>query len=408
MKDEGSFCKVYYEQSSLWGKPPNPYQIRVRADVLNLLPQDVESILDVGCGDGFITNALPDNLRVIGLDISMEALRHVQRHHVAGSGSHLPFSMGSFDLVMANDVIEHIPEDSYLLVLDEIARVAKKYILVTVPFMENLTGFLTKCDACGEIYHINHHHRAFGVVELVKLFERWNPAIFAFSGVDLDPVEVFDKSLRGFLGLMTYWEGAVCPQCGAMASTEVDQKTKSLVQILAQHLPPDRATSHPNRSECAVLFERGSGSFDHKIGEARKILQLVIKKNGTVSAFPADIASSAGKCIAEISDPIDQASLDALWLEWKLPERAYRYPNPTPFAPDRFILPAWFSPDSLEGLSPSRAMWSGNKGAELLLKAMGSLFEDVPRMQAEIEFRKGFRGAWRSMLERLGIARIGP
>jgi len=49
--------RPYYEQPDLWNSPPQPFQQKVRADILRLIPKDVRSLLDVGCGNGFITNA---------------------------------------------------------------------------------------------------------------------------------------------------------------------------------------------------------------------------------------------------------------------------------------------------------------------------------------------------------------
>ena len=50
--------KSYYDQPDLWGKPPLLYEIRLRADIQALWPDDIGSIVDVGCGGGYITNAL--------------------------------------------------------------------------------------------------------------------------------------------------------------------------------------------------------------------------------------------------------------------------------------------------------------------------------------------------------------
>jgi len=56
---------TYFEQTALWGKPPQFYQVQVLADILEILPPDVQSVLDVGCGDGYITNSLLDHLKVM-------------------------------------------------------------------------------------------------------------------------------------------------------------------------------------------------------------------------------------------------------------------------------------------------------------------------------------------------------
>src|SRR5438309_6000888 len=94
----------FYERPELWGRTPEPYQVPARADLLDLVPPYVSSVLDVGCGDGFITNALPEHLDVIGVDTSHEALRHVTRPTQVASAAELPFADESFDVVLASDV----------------------------------------------------------------------------------------------------------------------------------------------------------------------------------------------------------------------------------------------------------------------------------------------------------------
>lgn len=89
------------------------------------------TILDVGCGGGFLSNRLAlQGHRVTGLDMSPESLRVAQRHdmtsnvkYVEGDAYQLPFADASFDAVTAMDFLEHVerPAD----VVRECARVLK-------------------------------------------------------------------------------------------------------------------------------------------------------------------------------------------------------------------------------------------------------------------------------------------
>lgn len=89
------------------------------------------SILDVGCGGGFLTNRLAQQgHRMTGLDMSPESLRVAQKHdltsnvkYIEGDAYKLPFADGSFDAVTAMDFLEHVdrPEE----VVRECARVLK-------------------------------------------------------------------------------------------------------------------------------------------------------------------------------------------------------------------------------------------------------------------------------------------
>ena len=74
--------------------------------------EDLNSIIDIGCGEGFIINCLnrPD---ITGVDISKNALNIAKRKNpecnfCTGSVYDLSFKKNSFDLVLATEVLEHL------------------------------------------------------------------------------------------------------------------------------------------------------------------------------------------------------------------------------------------------------------------------------------------------------------
>ncbi len=388
--------KAYYEQTELWNKPPLPYQSSVWRDILLLIPEDVKSILDVGCGNGCITNALPRNIFVVGADISSEALRYVERPRIINSIAHLPFSDESFDLVQAIDVIEHIADESYLQVLKELERVAKKYLLIGVPFMENLKAGFTRCSACGLVYHINHHCRSFGIIELIDLFENhWSPTVFVFSGGDVSLNEIYFRMVGSFLGKFAHWSLAICPRCSHKDSAkEIDNEDEQAIASLAEHIPRTYGKLHPDRSECLVLYEkRQSQSLT---SDSKEILQLT--KNGHKEQVPISVMTSNHEEGLVIEVPADRAPdlNDRISLVWKLPGRVYCYPNPQTFGVNRFLVPLWFSRSNVESLTPSHTFWHAEAEIKLVLSGIQS-------MQREIYLRRGLKGAIRTILERFGI-----
>ena len=100
-----------------------------------------DSVLDVGCGEGVLTEAWAKRLgdgRVVGLDLEDPALRAhwaVRRRQnlefVAGDAAALPFTPDEFALVAAIEALEHVPDPRRAL--DEMARVARCHLLVSVP-----------------------------------------------------------------------------------------------------------------------------------------------------------------------------------------------------------------------------------------------------------------------------------
>lgn len=98
------------------------------------------SILDVGCGEGVVTERLANRTgaSTVGVDLGDEVLQEEWGHREsplvsfrAASAYNLPFADASFDCVCALEVLEHLerPRDA----LAEMARVARRTLLVSVP-----------------------------------------------------------------------------------------------------------------------------------------------------------------------------------------------------------------------------------------------------------------------------------
>ena len=99
------------------------------------------SVLDVGCGEGVLTQRWAQQLegRVVGLDLEDPALqaewerrRAPNLEYRAMKAEHLPFGDGEFDLATAIEVLEHVPDPEHTV--SEMARVARGgHLLVSVP-----------------------------------------------------------------------------------------------------------------------------------------------------------------------------------------------------------------------------------------------------------------------------------
>jgi ubiquinone/menaquinone biosynthesis C-methylase UbiE len=102
---------------------------------------DPASLLDVGCGEGVLTQRWAQALaprRVVGIDlddplIAAEWERHGAPNltYVAQRAEHLPFADAEFDLVTAIEVLEHVPDPAHTIA--EMSRCAARHVLISVP-----------------------------------------------------------------------------------------------------------------------------------------------------------------------------------------------------------------------------------------------------------------------------------
>ena len=97
-------------------------------------------ILDAGCGTGLLTKKLERFGKVLGIDLSEEALKYARKRRIKaklGSINNLPFRDQAFDLVVSMDVIYHkAVQDT--IALEQLKRVLKPngLLILRVPANE--------------------------------------------------------------------------------------------------------------------------------------------------------------------------------------------------------------------------------------------------------------------------------
>lgn len=111
-----------------------------------------KTILDLGCGRGYVGISFSKDNEVIFGDIDEESMKGIKGMKVILDGSYIPFKQESFDYVICADVLEHIKEDKK--VLRNIYSILKKggEAIIALPAYSKLYGHHDK---------LIHHYRRY-------------------------------------------------------------------------------------------------------------------------------------------------------------------------------------------------------------------------------------------------------
>lgn len=149
---------------------------RLREYILSLIPKNATMILDAGCGSAWVAKEFQDSGKtVISLDISVvNPAKAIERYPfathagVVGDSYHLPFKEGSFDVVLAAEIIEHLHDPQAFA--DELLRVLKPggTAIISTPYREQLVYEV--CIHCHQETPHNAHLHSWTDESLTALF----------------------------------------------------------------------------------------------------------------------------------------------------------------------------------------------------------------------------------------------
>lgn len=100
------------------------YQLK---EIVALKPR---SLLEIGIGEKVIGNYVKNSLKIFyqSLDLNIDL-----KPDIAASVTDMPLEDSSFDLVVAFEILEHLPFEEFETALKEIKRVAKKDVIISLP-----------------------------------------------------------------------------------------------------------------------------------------------------------------------------------------------------------------------------------------------------------------------------------
>jgi|GEM_PF-1319703 len=105
--------------------------VKIRMKTVSSLVPFLSTVLDVGCGTGYIEEWLHSSVDYTGLDYSKEALRHVKGRTIYGDVRTIMLPENSFNTVLAMEIVEHVDNPGDLI--KRIALWARNQVIITVP-----------------------------------------------------------------------------------------------------------------------------------------------------------------------------------------------------------------------------------------------------------------------------------
>lgn len=177
MRPEDSIeWKGYYEKEAEYKRftpSEDGFEVHRVNLVKSLLPKErLRNALDVGCGDGYLCSLYKKMgvERVVGTDLSKNRIDYAKANYgdcefLQADINNLKFPDGSFELVSAVEVIEHLENPTEAV--KEMSRLSSRYVLITVPYKERLTEIV--CPHCLKKSPLDGHIHSFDEGRLVSL-----------------------------------------------------------------------------------------------------------------------------------------------------------------------------------------------------------------------------------------------
>jgi 2-polyprenyl-3-methyl-5-hydroxy-6-metoxy-1,4-benzoquinol methylase len=149
---------------------------RVRESIIKEISNDVSVILDVGCGNGWVSKKLiPLGKKVISMDISstnpINAVKDVPHRNHSGLIAdvyNVPLKENSIDCIIASEILEHVLDPkSFIINLIKLLKLNGK-LIITTPYNEKIEYSL--CVHCNKPTPKFAHLNSFNEENIVSFF----------------------------------------------------------------------------------------------------------------------------------------------------------------------------------------------------------------------------------------------
>ena len=190
-----------------WQNDPSEQQHPGRAKVAELVKAAGNSVLEVACGIGIDYPRYKElGVNYMGVDITPRFIEEAQRRGVpaqVADGRNLPFPDNSFDTVYAKDLFIHLPPNVWRQVLKEMARVARKQVLILDDAWYGRTLYLLRekyhALVKGKVQELLFYNNLYAEDDFHKEAESLGLTVEVTQGGNVKRIEVSPDGTKGVL-----------------------------------------------------------------------------------------------------------------------------------------------------------------------------------------------------------------
>lgn len=176
----------------------NKYYRNERREVLNLIPNAPKTVLELGCGEGVFSSLLKQkySCHITGIDICKNVISQAKGSLDAAYVARIDefdFSqIGKFDLIVANDLLEHLEDPWHIVRILKAHLNSEGYFLASIPnvrYHKVITQLLKGNWKYTESGILDRTHlRFFTKNTMVDLFEHNGYVLESINPINVDHV----------------------------------------------------------------------------------------------------------------------------------------------------------------------------------------------------------------------------